>query len=90
MYQLLFDKDFKKFFSKLNKKEKQRILEKLKELKIYPELGKHLIGIDLWSLRVGKFRILYKIIQDKLIILILTAEHRKSVYDNLKKRFLFK
>lgn len=33
---------------------RNRILKKIFELEKYPELGKHLIGIDIWSLRIGK------------------------------------
>ena len=84
MYILLFDKQFKKDINKIEKKEKDRILKKIFELKKYPELGKHLIGIDLWSLRIGKYRILYKIENNKLQILVLTIGHRKGIYKYLK------
>tara|TARA_B100000315_G_C14191384_1_gene413511 strand:- start:211 stop:468 length:258 start_codon:yes stop_codon:yes gene_type:complete len=84
MYILLFDKQFKKDIDKIEKKEKDRILKKIFELKEYPELGKHLIGIDLWSLRIGKYRILYRIENNKLQILVLTIGHRKGIYKYLK------
>ena len=80
MYKLLFDKQFKKDLSKLEKSIRDRILKKVFELEIFPELGKHLIGIDLWSLRVGKYRVIYKIKQNELQIFVLTVEHRKDVY----------
>jgi len=81
MYRLLFDKKFKKDLSKLDKTTRDRILTKIFELEKIPELGKHLIGIDIWSLRIGKYRILYKIKHNELQILVLTVEHRKKVYD---------
>lgn len=84
MYELIFDKDFKKDVDKLDKIDRERVLNKVKELKAFPELGKHLIGIDLWSLRVGKYRVLYRIEHNKLQILVLTVEHRKNVYDQLR------
>ena len=84
MYALLFDKEFKKDLSKLDKLIRDRILRKVFELENIPELGKHLIGIDIWSLRVGKYRVLYKIKEKELQILVLTVEHRKKVYDKLK------
>jgi len=80
MYKLLFDKQFKKDIDKLDKKIKERILNKVFELEKYPELGKHLLGIELWSLRIGKHRVLYKINSGQLQVLVLTAEHRKNVY----------
>ncbi len=80
MYKLLFDKEFKKDLDKLDKTTKERVLNKVFELEKYPELGKHLIGINLWSLRIGKYRVLYKIVSGQLRVLILTIEHRKKVY----------
>lgn len=84
MYKLLFDKQFKKDLDKLDKAIKDRILDKVFELEKFPELGKHLIGIDLWSLRVGKYRVLYKIQNNTLEILVLTLEHRKKAYRDFK------
>lgn len=82
---LIFDEVFKHDINKLNRIDKQRVLKKVFELENFPELGKHLIGIDLWSLRVGKFRVIYKIENDKLLILILGLGHRKDVYRELGK-----
>lgn len=81
MYTLIFDKEFKKDLEKLDKPIREQILKKVFELERVPELGKHLIGIDLWSLRIGKYRALYKIVHNHLQILVLTVEHRKTVYD---------
>ena len=84
MYKILFDREFKKDIDKLDKHLKKRILEKIFQLEKFPELGKHLIGIDLWSLRIGKHRVLYKIRDKQLEILVLTLEHRKKVYRDFK------
>lgn len=76
----MFDKQFKKDLAKLDKSARDRILKKIFELEKIPELGKRLIGIDIWSLRIGKYRVLYKIKQKELQILVLTVEHRKKAY----------
>lgn len=81
MYELIFDKQFKQDLAKLDNSVRDRILKKVFELEKFPELGKHLIGVDLWSLRIGKYRVLYQIKQNKLQILVLTVEHRKKVYE---------
>ncbi len=81
MYELIFDKQFKRDLEKLDKSIRDRILAKVFELEKFPELGKRLIGINIWSLRIGKYRVLYKIEHNQLRILILTVEHRKKVYD---------
>lgn len=54
-YELIFDRTFKKDLSKLDNEMRNRILKKVFELEKYPELGKHLIGMDIWSLRIGKY-----------------------------------
>ena len=84
MYELLFDKQFKKDISKLDKSTRNRILKKIFELEKIPELGKHLIGIDIWSLRINKYRVLYKIKKKELQVLVLTVEHRKKVYNKFR------
>ena len=82
MYTLIFKKDAERFLRKLDKENQKRILEKLKQLKGNLELGKPLIGnlSGLWSLRIGKYRVLYQMFQDKLVIVILDIGHRKNIY----------
>ena len=83
MYTLIFDKQFKRDIDRLDKSIKDQILKKILQLEVNPEIGKHLIGIDLWSLRVGKYRILDRINKLRLLVLVLMVEHRKKVYDKI-------
>jgi len=83
MYTLLFDKKFKADLKKLDKSVRDRILRKVFQLERYPELGKHLIAIDLWSLRIGKYRVLYTIKKNELQVLVLTVDHRRKAYENI-------
>ena len=83
MYVLLFDQKFKTDLKKLDKSVRDRILKKVFQLEKYPELGKHLIAIDLWSLRIGKYRVLYTIKKNKLQVLVLTVDHRSKVYEDV-------
>lgn len=78
IYELIFDKGFRKDLSKLDKEIRNRILKKVFTLEKYPELGKHLIGMDIWSLRMGKYRVLYKIKRQQLQVLVLTVETQKK------------
>lgn len=82
MYRITFDINAEKIFRKLDKNEQQKINKKVEKLKNDPELGKRLSGnfYGLWSLRVDKFRILYRIIEEKLIIILLKIDHRKDIY----------
>ncbi|NOR46937.1 MAG: type II toxin-antitoxin system RelE/ParE family toxin [Methanosarcinaceae archaeon] len=83
MYILLFDQKFKTDLIKLDKSVRDRILKKVFQLEKYPELGKHLIAIDLWSLRIGKYRVLYTIKKNELQVLVLTVDHRSKVYEDI-------
>jgi len=82
MYQINFDKNAKNFLKKLKRADQEYILERIEKLKDDPYLGKRLAGnlFGLWRRRVDKYRVLYKIIDDKLLIIVLDIGHRKDVY----------
>ena len=84
MYEIRLEKPAKRFLKKLKSNEdKKRIIEKLRELENNSELGKPLIGrlTGLWSLRVGKYRAVYEIKKNELVIYVLNIGHRKNVYN---------
>lgn len=33
-------------------------------------------------LRIGNYRVIYKIIEDKILVLIIDIDHRKDIYEN--------
>ena len=82
MYEIVLKKPAIRFLKKLSKYERQIIIKKIKDLKQNPRLGKPLMaGLSrLWSLRIGKHRLVYQIIENKLIIYVLNIEHRKNIY----------
>ncbi len=81
-YEIIFKKPAKRFLKKLDKQKQKRILKKITKLKNNPKLGCPLIGNlkGLWKLRIGKYRVLYNIIQSKLIIQILDIGPRRNIY----------
>jgi len=81
-YNLILSSKFDKEFSHLDKKLQDRVVEGLKEIKENPYEGKPLKGRlkEMLSWRVGKYRILYQIQGNKLIIIVINIEHRKHVY----------
>ncbi len=82
MYTILFESPAEKAFRKLDRSIQKRVVEKIEQLQHNPQLGKPL-GSELsgmWSLRIGKFRVLYTIDSGKLVILVLEIEHRKRAY----------
>ena len=66
--------------------EKDRIKEKLKQLKNNPQkTGKHLKHSEYFRLRIGDIRAIYEINQTKKQVIILYIGHRKNVYDDFSK-----
>ena len=84
-YRILLSPKANDFLEKLDKKDKERMKDKLEDLKNNPELGKPLAGrlAGLWSLRTGNYRALYQIRRNELLILVLKIRHRKDAYDRL-------
>ena len=82
MFELKFGRKASKFFYKLDKKAQESIGRKLEKLKLNPELGKPLTGklSGLWSLRIEKYRLIYQVRKNELIIFVLNLGHRKNIY----------
>jgi mRNA interferase RelE/StbE len=82
-YNLILSNKFDKVFSQLERTLQDRVVGGLKELRINPYAGKPLKGKlkGLWSWRVGKYRVLYQIKDDELLIFVIYFEHRKNIYD---------
>jgi len=84
-YEVIIPDKIKKRILKLEKSEKDRIYEKLEDLSDNYELGKHLTSINLWSLRIGKYRVIYQVDNNQVKIFVFHFGHRKEVYDILKR-----
>jgi mRNA interferase RelE/StbE len=82
-YSVEFLRTALKELSKLPKDIQQRIAQKIEELKTNPYLPgvKALTNGDgRLRLRVGDYRIIYRIEEDKLVIVIIKVGHRRNVY----------
>ena len=77
-----------KFLEKTDNKLKERIKKKLKILENNPILGKPLTGSIYFSLRIGDYRVIYRIKRGKKKIKIIFIAHRKHVYTEFDKMFL--
>ena len=84
MYRIEYSKDIEKDLSKLPKKEVTKILLKIGELAKNPRPT----GIEalqgkfkgLHRIRSGNYRIVYQIIDARLILLVAKVSHRREVY----------
>ena len=75
-----------KDLQKIEKQIRTRIIESAKQLCENPgKLGKPLKQSDYWSLRVGDYRVIYEINQNKKQVVILFIGHRSKVYDDFSK-----
>jgi len=82
-YNILLSHKFDRDFSRLERTLQDRVVDGLRELKENPHEGKQLKGKlkDLLSWRIGKYRILYQIQNDKLLVFVISVRHRKHVYE---------
>jgi mRNA interferase RelE/StbE len=82
MYEVLFTETAKKQYDRLNPRLQKQIDSGLERIAANPKVGKPLGGSlrGIWSERVATFRILYKIFDERIEVLVLVIEHRKSVY----------
>lgn len=80
---VVYTPEAEKQFAKLDKPVQKRIKKYLAEIKNPRSRGKALIGnlMGMWRYRVGDYRILCKIKDEELIILVLEVGHRKNIYD---------
>ena len=82
MYQILLTRVAEKDLEKVDKKYKPHIFAALFDLRKDPYSGKKLKGKfqDCYSLRVGPYRIIYKIYKQKLNILVIRIGQRQGMY----------
>ena len=73
---------------RLDPQVQRRIRAALDELAEDPERGKALQmtlqGLRSW--RTGDFRIVYRLVRERIEILVLAVGHRRDVYDRLRDR----
>ena len=81
-FELIFTREFLKRLKRLDRQTQIRVLKELKLLESNPFSGKQLVGrlSELESFRVGDFRVIYQVTEQKVIIR--TIGHRKKVYDS--------
>lgn len=84
MYKIEFSPKFLRILKKIPKPVDLLIQDALKEIALSPRKGEKLVGQkDAYRYRVGKFRIIYKIIDHQLIVLVINFGHRKEIYRDL-------
>jgi mRNA interferase RelE/StbE len=77
-----FTKGAQKELSKLPHASGVRIVKAIDRLSTDPRKGnvRPMVGSTSWRLRVGDYRVIYDILDGKLVILVIRIRHRREVY----------
>lgn len=82
IYAVKFTKSAQKEVEKLPVTTRLRLIKAIYKLTTDPRAGnvRPMIGSKAWRLRVGTYRIIYDIVDKKLVILIIKLGHRRDIY----------
>ncbi|MEK6915930.1 MAG: type II toxin-antitoxin system RelE/ParE family toxin [Nanoarchaeota archaeon] len=82
MYEIFLDYPAQRFIKTLSEEKKKKVLDAIEVLSPNPYLGKNLVGrlSGLRSLRTDNYRIIYKIEDVKLLVLVLRIGYRGDIY----------
>ena len=82
MYNIKFTFNSEKQLYKVERKVQERIIRILERIRVRPfHFVKRIVGSSYYRLRVGDYRVILDIRQDKLIIFVIELGHRKNIYD---------
>jgi len=81
MYLIEFSQTAEKQFYKLEKQIQIRVISTLERIRIRPHHHlKRLVGSPYFSLRVGRYRVILDIKEEKLLIFVIEVGHRSNIY----------
>lgn len=81
-YRLFIEKSVQKKLDKITNPYQDKIINAIQDLSEHqrPSGVKKLSGRDAWRIRIGDYRVIYEIDDNRQIILIVNIDHRKDVY----------
>ena len=83
-YEIIFSDKSLRQLEKLERKLQERIIAVLERIRVRPQAYvTKLVGDPGYKLRVGDYRIIMDIENNKLKILVLKVGHRKNIYDRI-------
>ena len=82
-YKIQISKKVQKDFRNIPKKDAEKILMMIYSLadNPHPTQSKKLKGDELYRLRIGLYRVIYEITNNRLIVTVVKVGHRKNIYD---------
>ena len=86
-YKLVIKKSVAKDLRPIPNKDVARILERIESLQENPRPSgcEKLSGLERYRIRQGIYRIIYEVIDERLIVTIVKVGHRKQVYKRASK-----
>ena len=71
-----------KQLSKIDRQEQSRIIAAIESFADNPRPAgcKKLSGRPAWRIRIGSYRVIYEIDDDRVRVLVITVGHRKDIY----------
>ena len=80
-YQVVWSETASRELGKLDRSVARRILDRVDAIREEPKRGlRRLVGAPYYRLRVGDYRLIVELVEDKLLVLVLKVGHRKSIY----------
>lgn len=82
-YQIIIKPTAEKSMDKIPLPDRRRIVDAIEELRSDPRPAGvvKLVGDEnLWRIKIGNYRVVYEIHDDRLVVFVLRASHRKDVY----------
>ena len=81
-YKVEFSKRVRKDFREIPEHDANRILSKIKALaeEPLPADSKKLKGEELFRIRLGNYRVIYSIEDEKMLVFVVKLGHRKDIY----------
>jgi mRNA interferase RelE/StbE len=82
MFSILIEENAEKFLKKLNKKDREMILQKIYSIRENPfRFLKRLQGSKLWRLRIADYRAIVDVIVSNNKIAVVRIGKRSNIYD---------
>ena len=82
MYAVEILRTAQKKLAKLDRQAQSRIIDAIRQLAADPRPSgcKKLSGRPAWRIRIGAYRVIYEIHDDRLVVLVVTVGDRKNAY----------
>ena len=84
MWAVRFERDAQKAIAAMHPQMRERVLDAIDELLVDPSKARNvkaLKGSEKLRLRVGPFRVVYRLERDRLVVVVVNAGPRGGIYD---------